>query len=331
MMPEPRSLQREVEDLFAARRWADLEARLGELADSELETQPELAFALAAAKFHRGALPDAERHARAARGAFRHQGDHRRQLRALNWLAAVLFERGDLKGAEEGFAEVLDEAAVAGIESLAADAANNLGAVWSLRGEPERALGFYQLCVPLYQKLGDSLNLARAYHNLGIVYRDAGHLDRSAAYFEKAEERARVMKDAQLAAMTLAGRADLAHRRGEAPVAARLAERALRESTKADDPLGRCDALRVLGVVAAARGKLEPGLRHLDEAHALARSHGHRQLEAEVLRERGAVHHALGASAAGRADLEAARALFAELGAQREQERTELLLAEWGP
>ncbi|MGH7545248.1 MAG: hypothetical protein ACREKI_03605, partial [Gemmatimonadota bacterium] len=64
MMPEPRSLQREVEDLFAARRWADLEARLGGLSDRDLETRPELAFALAAAEFHRGALTDAERHAR---------------------------------------------------------------------------------------------------------------------------------------------------------------------------------------------------------------------------------------------------------------------------
>lgn len=331
MMPEPRSLQREVEDLFAARRWADLEARLGELGDPELEARPELAFALAAAEFHRGALPDAERHARGAHVAFRRQGDHRRQLRALNWLAAVLFERGDLKGAEEGFSEVLDEAAVAGIESLAADAANNLGAVWSLRGEPERALSFYQLCIPLYQKLGDSLNLARAYHNLGIVYRDAGHLDRSAAYFEKAEERAKAMKDGRLAAMALAGRADLAHRRGDAAVAARLAERALRDSTEADDPLGRCDALRILGVVAAARGKIEQGLRHLDEAHALAHGHGHRQLEAEVLRERGALKGALSEKAAGYADLEAARALFAEIGAEREQERTDLLLAEWSP
>lgn len=328
-MTGPRPLPREVEELFASRRWAELEARLDPLGPEALEAEPDLAFALAAAKFHRGALADAQRHARAAHAGFLKRGDRRKGLRALNWLAAVRFELGDLAGAEEGFAQVLDEAPAVGADSLAADAANNLGAVWSLRGAPERALGFYQLCLPLYRRLGDALNVARAYHNLGIVYRDAGHLERAAAYFERAEGRAKSIGERALAAMALAARADLAHRRGDAAVAGRIAERALRESTRAEDPLGRCDALRVLGAVAVSGRRWKRAASRLDEAHEIARRHGHRLLEAEVLRERGSLRIERGDPEGGRADLEAAADLFHEIGARREEERTRLLLGEW--
>ncbi len=325
-MGHPRALVREVEQLFSAGRWAEIEGRLSGLPLEDLRRRPELAFALSVAELHAGALAEAEAHARLAQAEFLQRGDRRNYMRALNLSAAVRFERGDPAGAEIGFAEVLDEAAAAGLDALAGHAANNLGAVWSLRGKPEHALGFYRLCLPLYKRLGDGLSVARAYHNLGIVHRDAGRVGHGQRYFERAERRARVAGDRRLAAMSLAARADLAHRRGDGAVAVALGERALEDSTRAGDPLGRCDALRVLGAVAAARQRGEAALDHLGEAHELARRHGNRLLEAEVLRERGVLWRERGAVSEARADLMRSAELFDAIGARREAERTRLLL-----
>jgi two-component system, sensor histidine kinase len=57
----------------------------------------------------------------------------------------------------------------------------NLGIVYSLQGEQERALALYQQAEPVFHRMQDELNMARIYTNLGIEYRQLGQLEAAEA------------------------------------------------------------------------------------------------------------------------------------------------------
>ncbi|MBI4513862.1 MAG: tetratricopeptide repeat protein [Gemmatimonadetes bacterium] len=325
--PELSALKIEVEALAERHRWAEVHDRLASYGEVDLYTEPKLAYAMAAARLHLGAPDRALPLALATEGEFRRRRDNRNLLRALNLVGAVLFELGDLEGAEERFSSLLELASDSGDEEMQARATNNLGMIASLRGEHPKALSLYRLSIPAYQKRGQRRGLAQTYHNMAILYRDRGLLREADAYDRRAAEMARRIGDARLAAMAVVGRAEIAYLRGDLEAAAAAAARALRDLVAQGDALGQADALRLLGMVARAQGDLEEGRDRLEAALEIARSNANPLLEAETLRERGLLHRESGRADLAEADLRAAAALFARIGARAEEKRTKELLA----
>jgi tetratricopeptide (TPR) repeat protein len=280
-------LKSALDELAAERRWGDLLARVAELDDSELTGDPKVAYLVAEALLHVGR------------------------------------ELGDLKGAEERFSEQLELARETGNEEMSGRATNNLGAIASLRGENGRALSLFRLSIPAYQKVGFLQGLAQTDHNLGIVHRDLGYWREAERHYRSAQRHARQLGDERLAAMARVGQAEIAFRRGDDRFAAIEARRSLQIFVQLGDELGRADALRLLGSIAASRSKLEEGRRYLEEALALARQYSNPLLEAEVLEERADVHVRAGRFALARADLEAAAINYRRLGADKRQKSAE--------
>jgi tetratricopeptide (TPR) repeat protein len=89
------------------------------------------------------------------------------------------------------------------------------------------------------------------------------------------------------------------------------------------DELGRADALKLLGSIAAALAEIEKAGRRFEDALELAREHGNLLLEAEVLEERGELYLTKMRPALARADLEAAAATYRRLGATLRQQNAE--------
>lgn len=321
------ALKREVEALAEGHRWGEVRDRLARYSDADLRGEPKLSYALAASYAHLGAPDRALPLALAAEGDFRRRRDRRNLLRALNLVGAVLFELGDLEGAEERFSSLLELAAEDGDEEMKAKATNNLGMIASLRGEHEKALSLYRLSIPAYQRIGERRGLAQTYHNMGILYRDRGLLREADSHYRRASDTARRIKDARLAAMALVGRAEISYLRGDPKAAAAVASRAHKEFVVLGDALGQADAERLLGMIARAQGDLEESRKRLEAALQIAKANGSPLLEAEVLRERGLLHREIGRPDLAEADLRAAAAIFARLGAKAEEKKTKDLIA----
>jgi len=320
---DPVKLKPVLDELANERRWGEVLERVSELDDSELAVDPKVACLVAEALLNLGQMERALNLALAAEAEYRTRHDSVALLRALNLAGAVLFELGDLEGAEERFSDQLELAREKGDDEMSGRATNNLGAIASLRGEDERALSLFRLSLPAYQKVGYLQGLAQTDHNLGIVHRDLGYWREAERSYRSARRHARQLGDERLAAMAWVGQAEIAFRRGDDRFAGTEARRALQLFVQVGDELGRADALKLLGSIATSQSKLEEAHQHLEEALVLARQYSNPLLEAEILEERGELHVKMGQVALARADLEAAAVTYRRLGAVKHQQHAE--------
>lgn len=311
-----RELAAEVERLAGAGRWSVIVDRLDGHPDDELARHPALAIGLARALTYTGAPRRALNLALATEAAFGPGAPIPKRLDLTNLIGSLEFELGSPAVAEDRFADVVELAAENGDILWLARASNNLGAAASLRGRSDHALSLYRLALPAYQKLGDTVGLAETCHNIAITYRDLDHVREAEAYYRRAEGHARRSDDTRMIAMARLGRAELALRRGDTALAGEEGRRGLAEMDAVGDALGRADALRLLGAIALAEGRLDDADHRLRGALAAARSAPSPLLEAEVLMERAELHACRGDRHLAAADAQAARRIFAELGAR---------------
>jgi tetratricopeptide (TPR) repeat protein len=317
--------------LRAAGDWRTLAARGAVLRAEQLQAQPELAYAYAAACRQLGDTARAIQVAGWAEAQARRQGDPRRAAEAVNLAGNALFEEGRLDEAEARFGELVEYAAAWGDEELGARASNNLGILANVRGRREVALAAYQRALAAYQRLGNVLGVAQTHHNVGISYRDLGFDREADAHFRRAAELAAAGGPAEAAsaaatdtetvvAVAETERALLRVRAGDAPLARALAGRALRRFDRIGDPRGQAEVLRVLAAADRADGDDGAAGRLLDEALAIARAQSDPLLLAEIQRDRGLLLRDAGSAADACAALHEAADHFARIGAAAESE-----------
>ena len=257
--------------------------------------------------FLRAVMPDLP--SSADRGLYR---------RAVNMMGVACFAIGELDEAGAALHAALDMASEDDDLLLLAQATNNLGAIANLRGRHEDALSHYRLAIPTLQRIGHRQRLANVYHNIGITFRDTGDLDEADEHERRAIEYATEGQLPRLAAMGRTGRAEIALRRGDAPLAETTARLASEELETLGDPLNEADAHRVVGAACAAQQRHGDALVAFSLALAIAREHGHALVEAESLRDRADAHLRSGARENARTDARAALAMFERLGAAAE-------------
>ncbi|MCY7378814.1 MAG: tetratricopeptide repeat protein, partial [Gemmatimonadaceae bacterium] len=247
---------------------------------------------------------------------------------ALDLLGAANFALGALDDAQDAWDRALELAQQAGDTLLVARATNNLGAIACLRGAWHDALSLYQLAVPVYQRLGDMHRLAETFHNLAIVYRDLGDLAPADEHEMRAIQFARQAGAERLVEMARVGRAELALRRGDYPLAAAGALAAGQASAALGDRETQADAWRCSGEANTALGRNEEARTFLDGAIELADGAGQALMHAEALLASARLSMRVGDRA--RAGDEAGRAAesFRRLGARDGLARYDALVEE---
>ena len=309
--------------------WPEVAALLdGECAP--MTERPERVTLYAEALMRCGEPRRATEFLRQAVPALSHSAHRTAHRTALNLSGAASFAVGALDEAQVAWDHALELAQQAGDTLLVARATNNLGAIASLRGSWHHALSLYQLAVPVYQRLGDMHRLAETLHNIAIVYRDLGDLPAADEHEMRAIEFAQQAGAGRLEMMARVGRAELALRRGDFPLASVAALAAGRTSAANGDRETQADALRCAGEASTALGEHDEARRLLDEAIAVAEGAGQALMQAEALLASARLSQKVGEPQ--RARDEAARAMdsFQRLGAQSGLARTVDLLAELG-
>jgi len=240
--------------------------------------------------------------------------------RAVNMIGVASFALGDLDGANAALSRALELATLDDDVLMMAQATNNLGTIANLQGRHEDALWQYRLALPMLQRLGQARLLAEGYHNMAITFRDVGDLDEAEEHERRAIDYAQDGSAPRVAAMGRTGRAEIALRRGDAPLAETTARLAIEEFSRLSDPLNEGDAWRLTGAACTAQQRYEGALDAFARALGIAREHGHALVEAETLRDRVDVRVRRGERALALDDARASLAIFEKLGAQSECE-----------
>lgn len=309
--PAPAPDLREVRALVSRRDWTAVADLLGEVPAESLREEPELGFHYADA-CHRTGQPERAREiAESLESRVMGLGDRGLLLALLNVIGIADFGSGDLDRAEARFAALLEYAAAWDNEEFAARAANNLGIIANIRGRREAALTWYERALASYSLVGNPRGLAQTHHNVGIAYRDLGFVPEAEAHLRRAMELARSAESEDVIALAEAEIASLRALGGDGVLAESLARRALERFERLGDPLGRAEAMRVLGVAARTSGRESDALRRLDDALAIAREHSEPLLTAEIQRDRARILSSTG-------ETEAAITAYLEAGTEFE-------------
>ncbi|MGZ8391454.1 MAG: tetratricopeptide repeat protein [Gemmatimonadales bacterium] len=301
--------------LLAAGRFQDaLELHRG-LADRPDAGREDVQLLAATAATRLGELDLGTSLADKALQRYRRRGDRDGRMRSLNLLGAIYFERGNMRDAEQRFAEALRLGRQLGDSLMLARACNNLASVALLQGRSDDAAELYRGALLAYQRLGDRRGMAETYHNLGIVYRWAGNRLEAEDAANDAVRHATVVGEGSLLALVLTGRAELSVERGDPALAVRELERAGRLAREASDVIGAAEVTRVEALAALRQENWQGALAHAEGARAVALAHQSVQLAAECAGIAARALRELGRSKEAKARRSEAEEGFRELGA----------------
>src|SRR6267143_3949761 len=146
-------------------------------------------------------------------------GDRTLEVRGLNVCGAIALERGGINEATHFFTRAQEEAMRDNDMATVGRCANNLGIIANMQGDYGRAVGAYTRAIAAYQATRYDRGIAESQHNLGITYREQGHLDHAMQGADAAVREAGRLGDQRLTAQALAGRAEIRAMKGESGLA----------------------------------------------------------------------------------------------------------------
>ncbi|SKA09613.1 ATP-binding protein [Sediminibacterium ginsengisoli] len=131
-----------------------------------------------------------------------HFNDSLRYIDALNRIAMLSYE----KSIDTTFVYTIRARAAADrlrYEKGKADALNNLGIVYDIKGNLQLALKYYDEANDIYRKLKDTANIVQTLMNIAMVYKEIGKDERAVQRFEAALENGRHLQKDSITALVI--------------------------------------------------------------------------------------------------------------------------------
>jgi tetratricopeptide (TPR) repeat protein len=239
-------------------------------------------------------------------------GDIATRIKALDGVAWLANEQGDLDRAEAAADEGLRLDVEAGIGgSAAASLRGTLGDVMHQRGDTERAKELFEESVRLYRKAGDRWGVALILGGLGNLFNDRGDYERAKEFYEEGLALSRALGQAELHSAYLISLGHVSLLEGDYERATALNEEAATLLQERGRKVGLEFAFDNLGWAALFRGDDEQAEILHKESLELCRELGDRYIGSESL-------EGLACSAASRREGERAARLFGAAWALRE-------------
>lgn len=314
--------------LAAAGHHAEVVEFLGAQAESELQDSPTLALLYGTAYARLGRHDEGLRWLDRALDEARKRDELSVERPALNARGAVALVSGRIDEAADYFTQALMAASRDGDLATTGRSSNNLGIISNLRGRHAEAIGSWEIAIAAFDRVGSYAGVAECCHNLAITYREQGALDRALIEADRAVAQAETSGDRTLLALTLRGRAELRVVRGELEAARQELEQVRELRGYVPNAISDAEDLRVVALVRAAEGDIAAAERALREVIQRAEKHRRPQLQAEASRDLAVVLNRAGRHSEAQVVARAAKAIFAQLGAEREIRN--LAGQEWG-
>ncbi|WP_135805597.1 tetratricopeptide repeat protein [Halorussus marinus] len=204
----------------------------------------------------------------------REVGERHTEANALWNIASVESERGNLETAVDHAAKALELSREVDVRRVVTESLHLFGEIERQRGNLEQSRQYAEDSLDAFEASGYKYGVAAAYRNLARVELAAEHHHAAQEHVEAARTLAEEMEtEAGLAACDEI-EARIAYQEGRLETAAELAQAGLETYRSTGRKKGAAETLRVLSLVAFARGDSDRGRSRLDEAAELAREAG---------------------------------------------------------
>ena len=171
---------------------------------------------------------------------------------------------------------------------------NNIGMIYTTRGEERKALEYYTQALPLFRAAADGGGEATTVSNIAAVYDNLGDKQKALDYYAQALPLVRAAADRALEAATLNNIGAVYRDLGEKQKALDHYAQALLLRRAVGDRAGEAITLNNIGVVYGDLGEKQKALDYYAQALPLVRALGDRAGEAKTLSNIGLVYSALG-------------------------------------
>lgn len=265
---------------------------------------------------HAGDSAEARSLAERSRDVALEAGDRLRAAEAVNVLAGVALEVGELDRATQLYQQAAELSQ--GESALMGRVEQNLGIIANVRGDWDAAKTHYRRSLAAFEAGQDERGTALAYHNLGMVSADQQEWAAAAGHLEQARAIAQRLGDLQLEGLARLNVAEVQIEVGRVEEAQAEVEGALGIFNQLGSERDKADAYRVLGTIYRRTGRTTLAEARLSDAVRLSASTGSALSEAEAARELALLYHDLGRNLDSVRSLTRAHRLFAKLTATRE-------------
>jgi tetratricopeptide (TPR) repeat protein len=213
---------------------------------------------------------------------------------AIGNIGNVYRIKGELDKALEYYEKALKINEELGIKEGMAIDLGNIGSVYGIKGELEEALDYYEKALELNEDLGRKEGMVVALGNIGIVYQTRGELEKALEYYEKALELNEDLGRKEGIASQLRNIGIVHETKGELEKALEYYEKAL----KLDKDLGKREGMAAnlgnIGNIYQTRGELEKALEYYEKALKLNEGLGKKEGIAVALGNIGIVYETKG-------------------------------------
>ena len=210
---------------------------------------------------------------------------------AASLRARILWETGDISGAEGEAERARDWAQRAGDRVEAAALLRTLGALAVARGSVSDGIAKLEACLAELRSLGRVQEMSAALASLAELYDDVRRWDESDAAFREAASVAAGLGEPGAVLDTELRHAELLARRGDVERAHAACERAVETARRLRDPRATAAVARSAAMIARERGDLARAEERLGAAEVALRDHPDAMLAAELAAERAELFH----------------------------------------
>ena len=212
------------------------------------------------------------------------EGDLKTRIRVLNDLGIAYRSRSEYKTAKYHLEKALDLAKDDEVlGDVKANALHELAIVERNLGEIEKAITLEQQAMEIFERIGDIKMKAATLHQLAIIYADRGEVEQAIAFYQQSLELKEKIGNVQGKAATLHQLAGIYANLGEVEQAIAFYQQSLELEEKIGNVQGKAATFAMLGQLLAAQGDFDQALNYLQQSLEILQHL--RSPDAETVRE----------------------------------------------
>jgi signal transduction histidine kinase len=201
-------------------------------------------------------------------------GDRTRRATNTNNLGTISEKKGDYGDAILKYLDAFELFDSLNNKIGLSATANNIGIVYYLLNEPEKARNFFRLSLDLKQQLNDTISMVYTFQNLGNVYFDLWEYDSAKYYYEKCIDLSGLVDDAVSAGKAYNSLGVIAMIKNDYKQALQFYTKALHYSKMKNDVRNITAVYDNLGILNSNSGNPRSATSYYDSSLALSKQHG---------------------------------------------------------